>query len=197
MQIRVLRELLELDGVLLTVLIGSLGLNVFFGIAREQQSSAAAQSPPSLIAEGTPAPKFEGTSLSGARVTLDYAKQQRTTLLYVFSPTCQWCEKNLPNIRAIAKARPDLHVIGVNLGPPVDEKLARDQPFAEILKPTSSTARAYRFSGTPSTILISSAGKVMKAWSGAYTGRTAQDVSETLAVVLPGLLRDAAVRKGN
>lgn len=194
MPIKLFRKLRELDSVLLVMLIGSLGLNVYLGIARNRASltNPNLRSP---IAEGTRAPTFEGTTLSGVPVTIDYTREQRTTLLYVFSPTCHWCEKNLANIRAIASARPDLYLVGVNVGPPVDEKSARDQPFAEILRPTALTSRAYGFGGTPSTILISASGKVIKTWAGAYSGRTAKQVSETLAVALPGLLGEDVVRK--
>jgi hypothetical protein len=118
-------------------------------------------------------------------------------LLYVFSPTCHWCERNLANVRAIISTRHDLHVVGINIGPRLDVKAAREQPFAEIVTPTAASSRAFGFGGTPATVLIAKSGKVIKSWTGAYAGRVAEDVSKTLAVRLPGLAGESTARKGN
>jgi hypothetical protein len=121
-------------------------------------------------------------------VTLDLSGT-RPTLLYVFSPTCHWCERNLANIAAIVKNRRDVRVVGVNIGPPLDAASAKKQPFDEIIQPGSATIRAYRFTGTPSTLLVTQ-GTITQSWSGAYAGPLADDVSKALAVTLPGLLQE-------
>jgi peroxiredoxin len=181
---------IHLDGVLLAILIGSLGINVYFGIRKQPQ--VVQSSRPEALAVGTQAPSFEGQTLDGAATKIDYARNQQGTLLYVFSPTCVWCERNLANITAIVKARPDVHVVGVALGPPLDAKDAAKLPFAAILRPVMETAREYKLGGTPTTILISPSGKVLKVWPGAYTGPVAADVSKALAVTLPGLVTPSA-----
>ena|ERR1051326_3396999 len=186
-------RIVQLDGILLAILITSLAINVYLGVSRNQ-AAAAPRSRPELIPTGSSAPVFEGTTLAGGKVTVDFRKDKRATLLYVFSPTCHWCERNLANITAIMKARPDLHVIGVNVGPPLDNISLARQPFSEILTPTRATAQAYRFSGTPSTLLISSSAKVLGTWTGAYAGPIAADISQAFAVSLPGLLDDRAPR---
>jgi len=184
----------HLDGILLALLIGSLGINVYLGVARHR-SGVSAPSRPELIAEGTQAPSFEGTDVKGHPVTLVYSRDRRNTLLYVFSPTCHWCERNVANIRAVINARSDIHVVGINIGPAMDITSASRQPFADILTPTRATAQAYRFSGTPATILISPSGKILKTWAGAYAGPIGTDVSKVLAVSLPGLLDEPPVQR--
>lgn len=181
-----LGKTIHLDGVLLTILVASLGINVYLGLARNRPTPAATG--PQLIPEGSQAPVFEGTSLTGNKVTLDYTRVKHSTLLYVFSPTCHWCEKNLANIEAVVRSRPDVRVIGVNIGPALQAGTVGKQPFSEILTPTQATVRAYRLGLTPSTVLISKTGKIMKAWSGAYAGPIADEVSKALIVSLPGLI---------
>jgi cytochrome oxidase Cu insertion factor (SCO1/SenC/PrrC family) len=176
----------RLDGVLMAILLGSLGINVYLGT--RVKTAAAPPARPELLAAGTKAPAFEGTSLKGDKVSLDFT-DKRPTLLYVFSPTCHWCEKNLANIQAIVKARRDLRIIGVNIGPKLDADAAKKQPFDEIVQPGSRTVQAYHLNGTPSTILVSN-GVVSRAWTGAYAGPIADDVSKALAVTLPGLPED-------
>ncbi len=175
----------RLDGVLMAILIGSLGFNVY--LSTHTRAVAAAPSRPELLPAGSKAPAFEGTSLTGAKVSLDFS-DKRPTLLYVFSPTCHWCEKNLENIRTIVKTRRDLRVIGVNIGPKLDAEAAKKQPFDEVVQPSSRTFQAYRFSGMPATVLIEPGGRITNAWAGAYAGPVAADISKTLAVTLPGLL---------
>ena len=175
----------HVDGIMLAMLIGSLGLNVYLGATRNATRRTNIHE---LIMEGAHAPKFEGTTLKGLKTQIDYGKDDKETLLYVFSPTCHWCQKNQENIRAIVRTRPDLHIFGVMSGS-VDRGAAsaEAEPFPEIVTPTLSTARAYGFGGTPATILISPSGKVLKSWSGAYVGTMALDISRTLGITLPGL----------
>src|SRR5258708_16496554 len=154
------------DGILVAILIGSRGLNVYLGVSRNR-AVAVAPNHPDLLAPGSQAPAFEGTTLTGGKVKLDYGKDARNTLLYVFSPTCHWCERNLPNIKAIIAARQDLHVVGVYLGPKLDLQSAAGQPFTDVLQPTPQTASAYHLTGTPATLLISPDGKVVNSWSAA------------------------------
>src|SRR5258708_39800782 len=150
------------DGILVAIVIGSLGLNVYLGVSRNR-AVALAPNHPDLLAPGSQAPAFEGTTLTGGKVRLDYGKDARNTLLYVFSPTCHWCERNAANIKAIITARQDLHVVGINLGPKLDSQSAAKQPFTEVLRPTPQTASAYHLASTPATLLISPHAKVVNS----------------------------------
>src|SRR5258708_12861624 len=81
------------DGILVAILIGSLGLNVYLGVSRNR-AVALAPNHPDLLAPGSQAPAFEGTTLTGGKVRLDYGKHARHTLLYLSSPTSHWLEPN-------------------------------------------------------------------------------------------------------
>jgi hypothetical protein len=176
----------KVDSVLLVILIGSLSINVYLGTRRERPVVPPPQVRPALITEGTAAPVFRGTYPTGASVSLQF-RDNRSTLLYVFSPTCRWCERNLANIKSIISARRDLRIIGVNIGPKLDVDAATKQPFPEIVQPDVETIRAFHFSGTPSTVLITG-GIVVHSWEGAYSASTAAEIAKAFAVSLPGLL---------
>jgi len=187
-----LGRVIHLDGILLAILLGSLGINLYLGTSR-RQAPVVQSNRPEALAAGTQAPSFEGQTLAGVATRIDYARDQQPTLLYVFSATCVWCERNLANITAVVNARRDVHVVGVALGSTLDAKDAASLPFATILRPTMETARAYKLGGTPTTFLISPSGKVLNVWPGAYTGPIAADISKILAVPLPGLMAPSAV----
>jgi hypothetical protein len=184
-----LGRVIRLDGVLLAILIGSLGINVFQSL-KPPPAAVGAPGRPRMLETGSAAPVFEGTTVDGRLVKLEYAGDPRTTLLYVFSSTCIWCERNSANIQAVIKARPDLRIVGVALGRALDKDSAKNLPFKEILRPTAATAQLYHLGGTPATILVAPTGKVLNAWPGAYSGPVAESVSKALAVSLPGLSQE-------
>ncbi len=177
-------RLFHLDGVLMAILIGSLGINVYLGT----RARPAAPSRPDLLPAGSKAPMLEGTNGMGSKVAVNIS-DARPTVLYVFSPTCHWCERNVDNIKTIVKTRRDLRVIGINLGPKLDIATSKQQPFDEIIDPAGATVRAYHFSATPSTVLFRD-GVITNAWSGAYAGPVADEISRVLAVSPPRLRGD-------
>jgi peroxiredoxin len=178
---------MRVDAIALLVLCGSLGLNVYLGIDRARAPLVArAAEGPQLIKPGTPAPGFEFFGAGSKPVSLTFGGT-RDTLLYVYSPTCHWCERNLANIRAIVKSRPDLRIVGVSLGKAGADPVADQIGFDTIVHPTAQTLSAYGLGATPSTVLVSRDGKVLQAWSGAYSGALGSEVSKVLAVNLPGL----------
>ncbi len=183
------RSLMRVDAIVLLILCGSVGLNVYLGIERARAPLVArAAEGPALIKAGVQAPAFEGMSAAGKPISLSFQDSSRDTLLYVYSPTCHWCERNISNIRAIVKSRPDLRVVGVSLAKPGNDPMAEKIGFETIVHPTTQTASAYGLGATPSTVLVSRDGKVLRAWSGAYTGPLGSEVSKVLAVNLPGLV---------
>ncbi len=183
------RSVLRVDAIVLVILCGSLGLNVYLGMqwARAPIVARAAEGP-QLIKAGAPAPAFEAIGGAGEPVHLTFSSDIRDTLLYVYSPTCHWCERNKANIRAIVKSRPDLRIVGVSLGKLEADPMAAQMGFDTIVHPLARTMTAYGLGATPSTILVSHDGKVVQSWSGAYTGALGGAVSKVLAVNLPGLV---------
>jgi peroxiredoxin len=61
-------------------------------------------------------PDLEVKDLSGRKVVLDYRATTKSTVLYVFTPSCSWCALNSENLSSLAKQIPvDYRLIGVSL----------------------------------------------------------------------------------
>src|SRR5688572_17072167 len=91
------------DIFLLVLLMVSLSLNVYLGwkVKGPRRTSAALQNSATLSL-GTTVQPITATSLSGKQETISYADHGKPTVVYVFTPTCVWCERNTQNINAIA-----------------------------------------------------------------------------------------------
>jgi hypothetical protein len=65
---------------------------------------------------GTKVPPIPGRSVAGTEQTLDYSNVQVPTVLYVFTPQCSWCAKNVDNLRTlIADSGHGYRVVGISL----------------------------------------------------------------------------------
>ncbi|HJP95129.1 MAG TPA: TlpA disulfide reductase family protein [Pyrinomonadaceae bacterium] len=138
---------------------------------------------------GTRLPPLIAQDMSGQTVTIRFDDIQGPTLLYVFSPSCGWCKKNEDNISSLASQTGDsLRIIGLSLSPEgLIDYVAHRFPPVKVIKPDSRTITAYKLSGTPETILVSSEGVVLKVWKGAYGDSTQRELEEYFHVKLPGL----------
>ena len=131
---------------------------------------------------------FRAKDLAGTETQVTYATT-RQTLLYVFTPQCGWCTKNLANLLALQHhVGTDYVLIGISLSREgLLEYVAQHGltfPIYADLKP--ETVARYHFGSTPQTILISPRGKVIKVWSGAYDGNTIHELENHLSLRLPG-----------
>jgi hypothetical protein len=169
----------------LIVLAYSLGMNVYW--TRHLQSETAAAAP--VWEVGIQAPSLEAQDLGGARTTIHWAVDGRSSFVYVFSPSCVWCARNLQNMKAIVtndvlKAR--YRFIGISLSSDGLEDYVKDKnlPFAVY---TIAPGEKFSADGTPETLIISPDSKVTEVWRGAYTPKVQKDIEMKLGVQLPGL----------
>ena len=147
-----------------------------------------AQRPAHGLAAGTAAIPFEAETPAGEKVLITFTSE-RPTILYHFSPTCAWCERNWPNVRAlVAETRGRFRFVGVSTAP-VSATFIRDRqlPFEVVTNISPATAHRYALGGTPETILISTDQKVQRVWAGAYTGRYVPEIEAAFGIHLPGL----------
>jgi len=126
-------------------------------------------------------------------ITISFGVINEYTILFLFSPTCYWCNRNMANFKAIASSQQNSYnVIGISL---TDNKLLDyiehyniDFPvYTNMLDNTRNMLMARR---VPQTLVVSSDGQVVKLWLGAYRGETKRDVEKYFNVNLPGLLTD-------
>jgi hypothetical protein len=105
----------ESPWIVFTILGASLGLNVY--LATRPRVNVYTPLESSLKA-GATMPAIQADQVGGVRAVLDWKAEgaSRPILLYVFTPTCHWCSRNLANIRALATARNgEYRVIGLSL----------------------------------------------------------------------------------
>jgi hypothetical protein len=71
---------------------------------------------PEEIKPGTTVPALEGKNLSEGAFTISFGADRRKTALLSFLPQCSFCDKNMPNWKAIIKD--------------IDKKLSALPPFS-------------------------------------------------------------------
>jgi len=175
------------------LLVASLGINVVLGISR---TSHRPTTPPPPLNAGDTLPPLHVRDLKGQSVDIDVRRVSTPTVVYVFTPTCVWCARNLPKIQALGRTKSgQFNFIGVSLTaegllPYLDKA---DLPFPVYSSPAEETMAAYRLNGTPETIVINPESRVVRVWMGAYTRELDGEVSQFFSMKLPSLSEGTAV----
>lgn len=181
------RTSMLLSGALLLLVLSSAVLNVL--LARELRTTIVDPAPG--IAPGTPLPPLSGVAADGRPIEIRYTADARPTVVYFFSPSCEWCERNWANVRALNAATADRYRwIGVSAA--TTEGLqafaaARGLDFEIVTDVPAEVLRTYRFVGTPSTLVVDAAGRAVESWVGAFRNGLARRIEAFFDASLPGL----------
>jgi peroxiredoxin len=139
---------------------------------------------------GTTVPPIAANRLGGQQEVISFLGASQSTVLYVFTPPCTWCARNMDNIKTLLdKEGGQYRFIGLSLSEQtLPEYVAKNDlklPVYSGLSP--ETLKTYKLGGTPQTIVISPEGKVLQDWAGAYVGDQKTQVEAFFHVKLPGL----------
>lgn len=130
-------------------------------------------------------------SVSGKRWVLSYSQSAAPTILYIFAPHCDWCRKNIAGAAEVAtQTYGRYRFVGVSLSgaePDLREYLEANHIRYPVYVAPRGFALDYLVAGTPTTILVSARGRVMKTWNGAYFGDTARAMETDLGVHIASL----------
>lgn len=141
---------------------------------------------------GQAVPPIQIRRMDGTPVTLESVLiGDKATVIYVFSPSCKWCDRNLENIRGLAETvKEKYHLVGLSVSDiDLREYVARSGlAFPVYTMMHASETNLSR--GTPRTLVVSREGKVIASWFGAYGGDLHKKVQEYFQVSLPGLSED-------
>jgi hypothetical protein len=168
------------DTLFLTALVASMGLNVVQ--LRQVRSLRDAAS----LQVGARMPAIEATLLDGVRDRIE-VEGALPTLLYVFSPSCVWCDRNRAGVNALAAALGGRYrVVGLSLTDRgLRDHLGRNPLHFEVyVNPSAEAVSVYRMDRTPQTILLSSSGRVERVWQGAFVGRQRLEIEEHFGIRL-------------
>jgi peroxiredoxin len=188
-----LRLLSSHTSILSVLLIVSVVINI--SLARKTkrlQASLDTIASGKRILLGTAVPPLQATNMSGESVNVSYADSERPTVIYVFSASCGWCEKNLENIKFLATSlKGSYRFVGLSIDRDrvqLEEYMTKTNlPFPVYHSPPTATWTDYRLGATPMTIVVSPEGKVIEDWSGAYAEPTREEVESFFKIKLPGI----------
>jgi AhpC/TSA family len=186
--------------VLLLLLTASVGLNVLLArrVRQLRTTLDAGPSRPAPLQVGILVPPIVAKGLDGQSQTIAYTGSDRPTVLYVFTPQCVWCARNMDNLKTLFKTRGAAErFIGVSLSPEglTDYVRAHDLAIPVVTSLSSETVSTYRLGGTPQTLVISPEGRVLQNWAGAWTNKQKTDIEAFFHVNLPGIQLPASEPK--
>lgn len=174
--------------VLVTVLTASVLLNML--LARKVASLRAQNNQitnSEKLQIGSSLPALTGYSVDGKSMAIGFGDVRVPTVIYVFSPQCGWCAKNIGNFRSlIAQAGGGYRVVGLATNrQDLSDYLRREQLNLPVIAGVDSAlVGAYHLGATPTTIVISPEGKVSRVWTGAYQSNTRHEIESFLGVHL-------------
>ena len=171
------------------LLIASLSLNILLG-RRLRQLAILLPSQQSPLEVGVAVPPIVAKGLDGRDQTITYIGSGRLTVLYVFTPQCAWCARNLDNLKALLKSKgAQERFVGLSLSQPglADYVRANELTIPVLTALSADTIRAYRLGATPQTLVISPEGRVLENWRGAWINKQKSDIEVFFNVSLPGI----------
>jgi hypothetical protein len=172
-------------------LVASVSINVLLARkVRSLDSARLAQLSEYQLKVGAKVPPINALRLGGQQETLSYRSADQPTVLYIFTPPCTWCARNIDNLETLLDEKSSQYrFIGLSLS---ENGLAEYVVKNELKLPVYSglspeTLKAYKLGSTPQTIVISPEGKVLQDWAGAYVGEQKSQIEAFFHVALPGL----------
>lgn len=162
-----------------------LALSVALNVIQARQLVARATPPAGPIVLGAPVGTLRGVDADGMAVTVRHQPGDLPTIVYYFDPACSWCRKNVKSVAALRQQTSGRYRFVAITGAAVDTRSTETLRLSPIWRVDRADLRAYRFSGTPHTLLVSSDGRVLQSWPGAYRGRLHAELERYFHVELP------------
>jgi peroxiredoxin len=167
---------------LIALLLVSAGLN--FALGRIVVNSRVRHTSPA-VAKGATMPALRVNDLEGRPVTIPYLDVSTPTIVYLFSPHCVFCKKN---VKAMASLQGQLsgsyRFIGVSLAKEDLKQFIKESdlhfPIYTDLDPAIATA--YKAGATPQTFVIGRDGRLQSMWTGYYSDAVKQEIESFFRV---------------
>lgn len=122
-----LSRILESSSTILLML--SVALNVGLALKIRHLDTLLTPPPPEIAAVGSRVASLDVKDLLGNQQHVSLATG-RPVVLYVFSPTCKWCAKNLSNLKTLyALKHNDYKFIGISLSSMAFSNTCRNPVF--------------------------------------------------------------------
>lgn len=164
-----------------------LGINLALVRQNRQLKAQISLPPPALeLPAGTSVPDLKGFDLSGKPIEVNYRKDPRKVLVFVYSPTCNFCTENWPKWWDVMSAlnREAVRPVAVDVTSSTTAAFVAEHKLNDIgvMNQIDPSARMrYRFQLTPQTILIDATGKVEKVWTGVLNAAAVEELKQRTA----------------
>jgi peroxiredoxin len=138
---------------------------------------------------GNKAPPIQAKDIEGRPATLTHQENGGPSILYIFTPSCSWCFRNLSNIKTLfTGTKANYRFVGISLSSDGLRQyvVQHGLDFPIYTDLTGESALLYK-GGTPRTLVLSPDGTILKSWFGAYTGDLQREVEEYFETPLPGI----------
>lgn len=162
------------------LLAASIAVNLFLGWKVVTLRRAVARENREVQLEiGAAVPPIKATGMDGRTAQIKYVAGELPTVLYFFSPGCDTCERNVENIKKLAKLkRRDYNIVGLSLTEDDLKQYAKDHDlnFPVYAGLGVETTLSYKLGRVPQTTIVSSDGSVLANWYGPYDGKLRKTV---------------------
>jgi peroxiredoxin len=173
----------------LGALVLSLGFNVYLGLRVIRPQGTPTNHSMRI---GAHFPALTIHDLSGKEIKMSWPSvEDKLTVVYLFSPTCSWCQRNIENFKAMGTATHSeyrlvpISLTSAGLSKYVEKNRLVFPVFADPIVPKGG---GFSYSGTPETLVISRDGTVKRVWRGAFTKAVKREVEDYLGVYLPSVI---------
>jgi len=164
------------------ILACSIGLNIYQTKKLRDLSGPR----PDPLATGPRLASLTAKDLDGRKVVAQPA--DLPVILYFFSEACRWCERNTESLNALeVQTRGRYRLVGISLSAvSLRDYVTRHRlRFPVYYEPNPNQLPDYKVNGTPKTVVLALDGRVLKAWTGAYTGRQKDSIEDFFKIRLP------------
>jgi hypothetical protein len=166
-----------------------LAASVALNLMQSQRLHSASEGRERLPRIGVVVQPIDARTADAQLAHIAYASERVPTILYYFSPRCGWCERNWDSVAALQRATGGRYrfVAVTTAGEAERRERAAGLPVPTYWRLSDDDRRAYQLSGTPHTLVISTEGRVINSWPGAYIGGTKTKLERYFQVSLPGV----------
>jgi peroxiredoxin len=157
------------------VLMSFMLLEIVFLIAQNRQlkkqiETVGSRQAADTLAVGQRASSIDFQALDGSSQSIEFKDPSKKYLLYIFSTTCPYCEKNMTNWNAIYSSvhASNLTILALSIRDLETTRKYYDQkrPLYPVAVPSEKFEDEYKVHVIPKTLLIDQSGIVEKSWSG-------------------------------
>ena len=161
------------------------GLLIFQNLSLKSQLGKIS---PKEIKQGNTLANFNAKDLNGNLAVINYDEDNAKRVLLYFHPTCGFCKKQMPYWKElVSKADPAKYkVTAITTDENADaikEYLNKYNVTSwETLSIKKEDADKAEFSGTPTTVVLDTSGKVEKAWVGMWREKELADAGNYFSI---------------